>query len=165
MVAKEVGWGISASVARRLADAGVSAIDVAGSGGTSWSQVEMHRAPSDHLRRLSVQFADWGIPTAESLTEVRAALPELPLIASGGLRSGMDLAKVLALGADLGGIAGPFLQAANDSADAVADLAKEIRDVLRTAMFCLGVSDIGDLKEEAVLRPFPPLDQRQGAQS
>ena len=165
VVAKEVGWGVSASVARRLADAGVSAIDVAGSGGTSWSQVEMHRAPSDHLRRLSVQFADWGIPTAESLTEVRAALPELPLIASGGLRSGMDLAKVLALGADLGGIAGPFLQAANDSADAVADLAKEIRDVLRTAMFCLGVSDIGDLKEEAVLRPFPPLDQRQGAQS
>jgi isopentenyl-diphosphate delta-isomerase len=65
VVAKEVGWGISASVARHLADAGVAAIDVAGSGGTSWSQVEMHRAPSEHLRQLSVQFADWGIPTAE----------------------------------------------------------------------------------------------------
>ena len=67
IVVKEVGWGISASVARRLADAGVSAIDVAGAGGTSWSQVEMHRAPSERLRRLSMQFADWGIPTAESL--------------------------------------------------------------------------------------------------
>ena len=160
VVAKEVGWGISASVARRLANAGVSAIDVAGSGGTSWSQVEMHRAPTERLRRLSMHFADWGIPTAESLAEVRASLPELPLIASGGLRSGMDLAKVLALGADLGGIAGPFLQAANDSADAVADLAKEIGDVLRTAMFCLGVGDIDSLKEQSVLRPFPPPDYR-----
>ena len=72
----------------------------------------------------------------------------------------MDLAKVLALGADLGGIAGPFLQAANDSADAVADLAKEIGDVLRTAMFCLGVGDIDSLKEQSVLRPFPPPDYR-----
>jgi isopentenyl-diphosphate delta-isomerase len=77
----------------------------------------------------------------------------------------MDLAKVLALGADLGGLAGPFLQAANDCADAVAELAKEIRDVLRTAMFCLGVSDISALKEEPVLRPVPARDHRQGAQS
>ena len=164
VVVKEVGWGISASVARRLADAGVSAIDVAGAGGTSWSQVEMHRAPSERLRRLSMQFADWGIPTAESLKEVRAALPELPLIASGGLRSGMDLAKVLALGADLGGIAGPFLQAANDSASAVVDLAQEIGEVLRTVMFCLGTGDIDSLKESPVLRPLPPVEHGRGAQ-
>ena len=163
VVVKEVGWGISADVARRLADVGVSAIDVAGAGGTSWSQVEMHRAPSERLRRLSMQFADWGLPTAESLIEVRAALPELPLIASGGLRSGMDVAKCLALGADLGGIAGPFLQAANDSANAVIDLAQEIGDVLRTAMFCLGVSDVESLKEKPVLRAWPPADRQQGA--
>lgn len=165
VIAKEVGWGISASVARRLASAGVSAIDVAGSGGTSWSQVEMHRAPTERLRRLCVQFADWGIPTAEALAEVRSALPELPLIASGGLRNGMDLAKVLALGADLGGIAGPFLQAANHSAEAVADLAKEIGDVLRTAMFCLGISDTDSLKKTPALRLALPTSQRQGAQS
>ena len=164
VVVKEVGWGISASVACRLADAGVSAIDVAGSGGTSWSQVEMHRAPSERLRRLSMQFADWGIPTAESLTEVRSALPGLPLIASGGLRNGMDLAKVLALGADLGGIAGPFLQAANESASAVADLALEIGEVLRRVMFCLGVGDIDSLKGKPVLRPVPTVEYRQGAQ-
>ena len=164
VVAKEVGWGISASVARRLADAGVSAIDVAGAGGTSWSQVEMHRAPSNRLRRLSMQFADWGIPTADSLVEARAALPDLPLIASGGLRSGMDVAKVLALGANLGGLAGPFLQAANESASAVIDLAQEIGDVLRTAMFCLGISDIESLKTESVLRTPPSAEHQQGAQ-
>ena len=164
VIAKEVGWGISAGVALQLASAGVSVIDVAGAGGTSWSQVEMHRAPTERLRQLSEQFADWGIPTAESLTEVRAALPELPLIASGGLRSGIDLAKVLALGADLGGIAAPFLQAANDSAGAVAELAQEIGHVLRTAMFCLGVSDIRSLKEKPVLRPIRPDDHWQGAQ-
>jgi isopentenyl-diphosphate delta-isomerase len=163
VVAKEVGWGISAGVARQLASAGVAAIDVAGAGGTSWSQVEMHRASTEGLRRLSEQFADWGIPTAESLREVRAALPEFPLIASGGLRTGMDLAKALALGADLGGIAGPFLQAANDSAGAVADLAQEIGDVLRTAMFCLGVRDIVTLRETPVLRLMADDDPRQGA--
>ena len=164
VVIKEVGWGISASVARRLADAGVSAIDLAGAGGTSWSQVEMHRAPSERLRRLSAQFADWGIPTAEALTEVRAALPELPLIASGGLRNGIDLAKILALGADLGGIAGPFLRAANDSASTVVNLVQEIGDVLRTVMFCLGVSDIGSLKKNPVLRVMPPMERRSGVQ-
>ena len=152
VIVKEVGWGLSAGVARRLAAAGVSAIDVAGAGGTSWSQVEMHRAPSKRLRRLSEEFADWGLPTAESLVEVRAALPEIALIASGGLRNGMDLAKALALGADLGGIAGPFLQAANDSPAAVAELAREIGDVLRTAMFCLGIPKVNSLKNAPVLK-------------
>ena len=152
VIVKEVGWGLSAGVARRLAEAGVSAIDVAGAGGTSWGQVEMHRAPNKRLRRLSEEFADWGLPTAESLVEVRAALPEIALIASGGLRNGMDLAKALALGADVGGIAGPFLQAANDSPAAVAELAREIGDVLRTAMFCLGIPEINSLKNAPVLR-------------
>lgn len=162
VIVKEVGWGISAEVALRLASAGVSAIDVAGSGGTSWSQVEMHRARTRRLRRLSMQFADWGIPTAESLVEVRAALPKMPIVASGGLRSGMDLAKVLALGANLGGVAGPFLQAANNSAADVADLAREIGDVLRTIMFCLGISDIDSIRNPSLLRPISPRDIEQG---
>jgi len=152
VVAKEVGWGISAEVARRLVDAGVAAIDVAGSGGTSWSQVEMYRAPTEGRRRLCAQFADWGIPTAEALAEVKAALPGIPFIASGGLRSGMDLAKVLALGAALGGLAGPFLKAANTSAQAVAGLAIEIADTLRTVMFSLGIKDIESLKGTPALR-------------
>ncbi len=161
VVVKEVGWGISAQVARRLADAGVAAIDVAGAGGTSWSQVEMHRARTERRRHLCAEFADWGIPTAEALIQVRAALPRIPLIASGGLRRGLDLAKVLALGADLGGMAGPFLKAAHVSAQAVADLATEVADVLRTVMFCLGVTRIEELKGTPALRPCAPAPCEQ----
>jgi isopentenyl-diphosphate delta-isomerase len=153
VVVKEVGWGISAPVAKQLIDAGVAAIDVAGAGGTSWSQVEMHRAPSERLRRLCSQFEDWGLPTAVALVEVRAALPGVPIIASGGLRSGMDLAKVLALGADLGGLAGPFLKAASNSAQAVNELAAELAGVLRTVMFALGIGDVRALQGTSSLRP------------
>ena len=116
----------------------------------------MHRAPTERLRRTCAQFADWGIPTAEALVEIRAALPHIPLIASGGLRSSMDLAKSLALGADLGGLAGPFLKAANVSAQAVVDLADEIAGVLRTIMFSLGIPDVRTLKGTPALRPHPP---------
>ena len=152
VVAKEVGWGISADGARRLVEAGVAAIDVAGSGGTSWSQVEMYRAPTERRRRLCAEFAHWGIPTAEAVTQVRAALPEIPLIASGGLRSGMDLAKSLALGADLGGLAGPFLKAANVSTQAVAELADELADMLRIAMFCTGIANVEELQGTPALQ-------------
>ncbi|MCB0237411.1 MAG: type 2 isopentenyl-diphosphate Delta-isomerase, partial [Anaerolineae bacterium] len=92
VVAKEVGWGINGRLARRLADVGVAAIDVAGSGGTSWTEVEYHRAPTERLRRIARTFADWGIPTADSLIQVRQAAPELPAIASGGIRDGIDVA-------------------------------------------------------------------------
>ncbi len=156
VIVKEVGWGISAGVARRLADVGVAAIDIAGAGGTSWSQVERHRAPNEHRRRLCAQFADWGLPTAEALVQVRAAVPHLPLIASGGLRSGLDLAKALALGADLGGLAHPFLEAAARSAQAVADLAAEIGEALRIALFCLGLTDLEALKGSPALQPIAP---------
>jgi len=152
VVAKEVGWGISAQVARHLVEAGVAAIDVAGAGGTSWSQVEMHRAPTERLRRLCARFADWGIPTAEAVVAVRAALPGTPLIASGGLRSGIDLAKVLALGADLGGLAGPFLKAGHASAQAVVDLAVGMADELRTVLFSLGITAVEGLKGTPALR-------------
>lgn len=156
VVAKEVGWGISAGVAQRLVNVGVQVIDVAGAGGTSWSQVEMYRAPTERRRRLCAEFAHWGIPTAQAVAEVRAVLPQVPLIASGGLRSGMDLAKALALGADLGGLAGPFLKAANISAQAVADLADEIADMLRIAMFCVGITDVQALKGSPSLQPYAP---------
>ncbi len=153
VVVKEVGWGISAGVARRLVEVGVAAVDVAGAGGTSWSQVEMHRAPTEQRRRLCASFADWGMPTSEALVEVRAALPDIPLIASGGLRTGLDLAKVLALGADLGGMAGPFLKAADISAQAVAELADEAAQILRMTMFCLGLTTLAGLKGTPALRP------------
>ena len=109
---KRSGAASRRGVARRLADAGVAAIDVSGAGGTSWSAVEHHRASTDLARRLSETFADWGIPTATSLRMARLGAPGLPLIASGGLRTGLDAAKAIALGADLAGFAGPLLQAA-----------------------------------------------------
>ncbi|MGE5223670.1 MAG: type 2 isopentenyl-diphosphate Delta-isomerase, partial [Omnitrophica WOR_2 bacterium] len=92
VIAKEVGWGFSEQAARRLAEAGVAAIDIAGAGGTSWSQVEMHRAQNESQRRLAAAFIDWGIPTAESILQVRRVAPELLVFASGGIRTGIDIA-------------------------------------------------------------------------
>jgi isopentenyl-diphosphate delta-isomerase len=146
VVAKEVGWGISPSIARRLVGAGVTAIDVAGAGGTSWSQVEMHRSPDEGAAAVAAEFVDWGIPTARAVADLRQAMPELPLIASGGLRGGIDLAKVLALGARIGGMAGPFLRAAVDSSETVIELINRTAKVLRVAMFATGCPDLAALR-------------------
>jgi len=154
VLAKEVGWGISPSVARRLVGAGVTAIDVAGAGGTSWSQVEMHRSPDEGAAAVAAEFVDWGIPTARAITDLRNAMPELLLIASGGLRGGIDLAKVLALGARIGGMAGPFLRAAVDSSETVVELIGRTVRVLRIAMFATGCSDLAALRN-ASLVPDP----------
>ena len=147
VVAKEVGWGFSPQAARQLADAGVAAIDVAGAGGTSWSEVEYHRAPDAHHANVARAFADWGIPTADSIRYVRETVPGLPIIASGGLRDGVDVAKCIALGADLGGLAGPFLKAAAASPEAVHQLIWELSTQLRIAMFASGAADIPSLKQ------------------
>lgn len=150
VVAKEVGWGISAAAARRLVEAGVSAIDVAGAGGTSWSQVEMHRAADPRQARLAGAFIEWGLPTATALIEVRRALPEAPVFASGGLRNGIDIVKCLALGADLCGMAGPFLRAAADSPETLAAAVALISDEIRVSMFATGSADLGALRTDKV---------------
>jgi isopentenyl-diphosphate delta-isomerase len=147
VVAKEVGWGISGEAAVRLARAGVRVIDVAGAGGTSWSQVEMYRTQDENAASLAASFIDWGIPTAECLRQVRARLPRIPLIASGGLRDGIDIAKCLALGADLGGMAGPFLKAAAVSTGAVAERIELAARQIRTVMFATGCRDLRALRQ------------------
>ncbi|HHY55968.1 MAG TPA: type 2 isopentenyl-diphosphate Delta-isomerase [Chloroflexi bacterium] len=157
VIVKEVGWGISAQTARRLIEAGVSAIDVAGAGGTSWSQVEMHRAPTERLRRLAGAFADWGIPTADSLAaaaQVRADLgrADVHLFASGGIRTGQDIVKCVALGADLVGLASPFLKAAMESAEAVIEEMELLIAEARIAMFCSGAETIDALRRPGVLQ-------------
>ncbi len=157
VIVKEVGWGISAEVARQLIEAGVSAIDVAGAGGTSWSQVEMHRAPTERLRRLAAAFGDWGIPTAESLqiaNQLRQRLqrPDLALFASGGIRSGQDVAKCVALGADLVGLASPFLKRAVESTEAVAEEMEFLIAELRITMFCSGAGNLGALRSPDLLK-------------
>lgn len=146
VIAKEVGWGLSADDARRLRDAGVAAVDVAGAGGTSWSEVEKHRAATELQRRVAGAFVGWGIPTADSLRAVRASAPELPVIASGGLRDGLDVAKAIALGASLAGLAGPFLKAAAVSPEAVIEEIDILVRTLRIAMFAIGASDLAALR-------------------
>ena len=146
VIAKEVGWGFSESTARRLASAGVAAIDVAGAGGTSWSQVEMHRAPTRRHARVAGAFIDWGIPTADAVQFCRAGAPGLPIIASGGIRNGIDVAKCIALGASAVGFAGEFLRAAvNGGVEGVIETAGMITDELRVAMFSSGAGDIAAL--------------------
>jgi len=147
VIAKEVGWGFSEKAARMLAEAGVSAIDVAGAGGTSWSQVEMHRAENESQRRLAAAFVDWGIPTAEAILNVRRAAPELTVFASGGLRNGVEIAKCIALGASLGGMAGPFLKAATSSLDDTIQTIAEVRNEIKVCMFAAGAGDIKALSQ------------------
>lgn len=142
VVAKEVGWGISERTAKILAECGVAAIDVAGAGGTSWSQVEMHRAPDDFLRNLAATFVGWGLPTAESILNVKKAAPGMTIFASGGLKDGLDLAKSIALGASLGGLAGPFLKAAAISTENTVALMKLIHQQLKVTMFAAGASHL-----------------------
>jgi len=147
VIAKEVGWGFAQDTVQRLAAAGVAAIDVAGAGGTSWSQVEMHRANTPVQRQVAATFVDWGIPTSQAILVAKRAAPKLPIIASGGLRSGLDIAKCIALGAALGGMAGPFLKAAVDSLQAVLDQIEVTHRELKIAMFCTGTPSIEALQQ------------------
>ncbi|HEU0293252.1 MAG TPA: type 2 isopentenyl-diphosphate Delta-isomerase [Anaerolineales bacterium] len=146
VIAKEVGWGISESTARLLADCGVSAIDVAGAGGTSWSQVEMHRAPDDFTRQLAATFVDWGIPTAEAILNVKKVTPNMIVFASGGLKDGLDIAKCIALGATLGGMAGSFLKAAAVSTEQAVEMMKLTKRQIEVTMFACGAGRIGELE-------------------
>lgn len=146
VIAKEVGWGFSDDTVRRLVEAGVSAIDVAGAGGTSWSQVEMYRAATEAQRRVAGTFVSWGIPTSEAVLAAKRAAPNISIFASGGLRNGLDIAKCIALGATLGGMAGPFLKAAVESLEAVLDEIKIAQTELQIAMFGIGVSSIDRLQ-------------------
>lgn len=151
VVAKEVGNGISAAVARQLVDAGVQAIDVAGAGGTSWSEVERFRQSTARGRRVASTFAGWGIPTAEAIRQVRAALPHIPLIGSGGLRTGLDAAKAIALGADIAASAAPNLVAQeHGGAAAIAESIQALLDELRITMFCTGSANLLALRQAAL---------------
>ena len=146
VIAKEVGWGISEQAARILSDCGVSAIDVAGAGGTSWSQVEMYRAPDEFARNLAASFIDWGIPTLDSIINVKKVAPGLTIFASGGLTNGLDIAKCIAIGATLGGMAGPFLKAAAESSEAIVKLLKLTSEQIRVTLFAIGMKNLDALQ-------------------
>jgi isopentenyl-diphosphate delta-isomerase len=146
VIAKEVGWGFSEQAARQLAEAGVAAIDVAGAGGTSWSQVEMHRARTESHARLAAAFINWGIPTAESILQVRRGAPDIIIFASGGLRDGIDIAKCIALGASLGGMAGPYLKAAAISLESLVQTIHELQREMQVCMFAAGAGNLDSLR-------------------
>jgi isopentenyl-diphosphate delta-isomerase len=150
VIAKEVGNGLSADAARRLVQAGVKVLDVAGKGGTSWSAVEAQRSG----RPADAAFADWGIPTEEALVSLRKALPDTPLIASGGIRTGVDIAKALALGADIAAFAQPLLTAALESSGEVVKFIVKVIQEIKVAMLCVGARDLEALRNA-------PLAHRQ----
>lgn len=152
VIAKEVGWGLSERTTRLLVNCGVTAIDVAGAGGTSWSQVEMHRAPDEFTRQLAATFAAWGIPTAESIRIVKDAFPDLPVFASGGLKDGLDIAKCIALGASLGGMASQFLKAAAVSTEKVVEKMKLAQLQLQVTMFAVGAANLGGLRSGKLVK-------------
>jgi isopentenyl-diphosphate delta-isomerase len=151
VIAKEVGNGISQQMATKLIEAGVDVIDVAGAGGTSWAKVESERAENNLQRQLGETFADWGISTADCIIQIREQHPNLPLIASGGLRNGMEVAKAIALGADLAGLAFPFLQAASESEVAIDELIELLITELKTVLFCTGNANLTELKRSPSL--------------
>lgn len=151
VIAKEVGWGISEKTAKLLADCGVQAIDVAGAGGTSWSQVEMHRAPDEFTRQLAATFVGWGIPTAESILNVKKAVPGMTIFASGGLKDGLDIAKCIALGATLGGMAGQFLKSAAISTEKTVDMMNLTKRQIAVTMFACGAASFEDLQNATLI--------------
>lgn len=152
VVVKEVGNGIGAAVARRLADCGVAAIDVAGAGGTSWSEVEAHRQTDPVAGDVAHSFAGWGIPTALAVIEVSRAVPDLPVFASGGIRNGIDAATAIRLGASLVGIGQPMLGDADRTAEAVRARLTGLISELRIAAFCTGSKDLDGLRGATLRR-------------
>lgn len=144
---KEVGWGIDGCIAKKLVEAGVAFLDVAGAGGTSWSQVEKFRA-KDPIRRAAAEaFSEWGIPTVESIKMVRAEVGNHPLVGSGGMQTGLDGAKVIALGADMVGFGRSILKEATQSTDDVLEVMKVREMELRMAMFGIGARTLRELKD------------------
>jgi isopentenyl-diphosphate delta-isomerase len=157
IIVKEVGYGVSGAVARRLREAGAAAVDVAGAGGTAWAAIEAERIADAADRQVAEAFQGWGIPTPQALADVRAACPDLPLIGSGGVRHGVDAAKAIRLGADLVGQAAGVLAAALVSAEAVVEHFTIMARQLRVACFCTGAQDLAALKDVRILPRALPL--------
>ncbi len=165
VIVKEVGWGIAPEIVTQLVRAGVAAVDLAGAGGTSWSEVEARRLHEPSRRRVATTFSAWGIPTAECIVAARAAQPTAYLIASGGIRDGIDVAKAIGLGADLVGIAGAFLRAAAESEERAEELAWELTTTLRIAMFATGTRTLAQLKGTPRIRLCHPERSERGGAS
>ena len=156
VIVKEVGAGLSVEDVHLLLPRGVRIFDVAGSGGTSWSRIEHHRQIGTRKNDLGLLFQDWGLPTPRALWELRGCRPDATLIASGGLRSGLDMAKAIILGASWCGVAAPFLKPAMTSTRAVIQEIERLRREFRTAQFLLGAARVEALHANPSLLASPP---------
>jgi isopentenyl-diphosphate delta-isomerase len=149
---KEVGWGIHGKLAKTLYDCGIHFVDVAGAGGTSWSQVESYRT-TDALKQAAQAFLDWGIPTADCIRDVRNHAPDGVLIASGGLKNGVDAAKTIALGANLAGFGRNLLRdAVSDDPTPLTNQLSQIELELKLAMFGAGSGNISALQQTKLIK-------------
>lgn len=147
VIVKEVGCGLTYDVAMRLREIGVDAVDVAGAGGTNWTEIERVRAAeAGALEKveLAETFRDWGIPTAASVLEV-ASVEGMEVVGSGGIRDGLDVAKLLCLGAEMGGLARPFLKAAVEGEEAVELVVKKLVREIKAALFLTGSRSVKEL--------------------
>jgi isopentenyl-diphosphate delta-isomerase len=157
VLVKEVGAGISARAAAKLASLPLAGIEVAGVGGTSWAKVESFRAPAGSVQaEVGRRLAGFGIPTAASIGICRRAFGDRVVVASGGIRTGMDVAVALALGADLAALAKPMLEAAADSEEAAAHALETLIYELKVICFCTGARNIGELRAQPLLSPGQP---------
>ena len=149
VVLKEVGHGLSGAVARSVAGAGFAALDVAGAGGTSWAKVEalVRYGPGANGEVRHAELAEWGVPTADALQKVHEASPQTPLVASGGVRTGLDAAKALALGAQVVAVARPLLKPALESSQAVVNWVEAFLWELRVAMHGVGAPHLTALRQ------------------
>lgn len=152
VIVKEVGYGISVPVAKKLIDAGVSMIDVAGAGSISWTEVEKERSNDIIIRESAKSFIDWGIPTAQCIKAIAENVEDARIIASGGVNTGVKMAKAIALGASLCGNASEFLRSVIESRSSCENYLETLKFELKTAMFCTGSRNISELKHAGICK-------------
>jgi isopentenyl-diphosphate delta-isomerase len=159
---KEVGAGISLHTARKIKSIPFKGIETAGAGGTSWSKIEAFRSKSPVAAQTGLLFSEWGTPTAESVIHCRTEFPERIVIASGGIRNGIEIAKAIALGADAAATALPILKAAERSVEDAVQAIDALTTELKTAMFVTGMGSIEELRKQGktLLHPFTQFPQR-----
>jgi isopentenyl-diphosphate delta-isomerase len=152
VIVKEVGYGISAPVAEKLRNAGVYGIEIGGSGSVSWSRLESERSNDAILKNAAAAFADWGNPTADCLESISKIKGNMKIIAGGGIKTGVDIAKSVALGAQICGNATDFLRKITISRKECENFVKSLIFELKTAMFCIGCENIEELKAAKLIR-------------
>ena len=164
VLVKEVGAGISETTAKKLATLPIAGVETAGAGGTSWSKIESLRAEKSAVQRTTGElFARWGVPTAESILACKKTLPSsMVIVGSGGIRNGIEIAKALALGADVAAFALPLLKAVDESIDAGVEAIERVKEELRTAMFLTGSRTVAHLKQRSLKRAFDFSSVDQG---